>query len=207
MATLGDPSPHILQTSYPPRQCPCSDPTSRPPAASFARSSPQEVESIYSSVIDNFNKIQTQDFQPEALYTTDENVFVDAPAGSGKTICAEFALLRLWSKRDAPRAVCIEPFQDMVDQRVAEWQAKFRSLQNGKEIVSLTGETAADLRLLEKGDVIVCTPTQWDVLSRRWKQRKNIQNIGLLIADVQGRWIAFFYPITGKWLPINLEYS
>ena len=24
---------------------------------------------------------------------------------------------------------------------------------------------------------------QWDVLSRRWKQRKNIQNIGLLIAD------------------------
>ncbi len=24
---------------------------------------------------------------------------------------------------------------------------------------------------------------QWDVLSRRWKQRKNVQNIGLLIAD------------------------
>lgn len=24
---------------------------------------------------------------------------------------------------------------------------------------------------------------QWDVLSRRWRQRKNVQNIGLLIAD------------------------
>lgn len=141
----------------------------------------KEFESIYSSGIKNFNKIQTQVFQ--ALYTTDDNVFIGAPTGSGKTICAEFALLRLWSKRDAPRAVCIEPFQDMVDQRVAEWKAKFGDLQGGKEIVRLTGETSADLRLLEKGDVIVCTPTQWDVLSRRWRQRKNVQNIGLLIAD------------------------
>ena len=48
----------------------------------------------------------------------------------------------------------------MVDQRVAEWRGKFGNLQGGKEIVSLTGETSADLRLLEKGDVIVCTPAQ-----------------------------------------------
>ncbi|KAF8886795.1 putative RNA helicase [Infundibulicybe gibba] len=141
----------------------------------------KEFEEIYSSTIQTFNKIQTQVFQ--ALYTSDENVFIGAPTGSGKTICAEFALLRLWSKRDQPRAVCIEPYQEMVDQRVREWRAKFSKLQGGKEIVSLTGETSADLRLLEKGDVIVCTPTQWDVLSRRWRQRKNVQNIGLLIAD------------------------
>ena len=141
----------------------------------------KEFEQIYSSTIRTFNKIQTQVFQ--ALYTTDDNVFIGAPTGSGKTVCAEFALLRLWGQRDPPRAVCIEPYQEMVDQRVAEWSVKFGKLQGGKDIVSLTGETSADLRLLEKGDVIVCTPTQWDVLSRRWKQRKNVQNIGLLIAD------------------------
>ncbi|KAF5370279.1 hypothetical protein D9758_006929 [Tetrapyrgos nigripes] len=141
----------------------------------------KEFEALYSSTIDTFNKIQTQVFQ--ALYTSDENIFIGAPTGSGKTICAEFALLRLWSKREQPRAVCIEPFQEMVDLRVKEWQDKFSNLQGGKEIVSLTGETSADLRLLEKGDVIVCTPSQWDVISRRWRQRKNVQNIGLLIAD------------------------
>lgn len=118
----------------------------------------KEFESIYSSTLKTFNKIQTQVFQ--ALYTTDDNVFIGAPAGSGKTICAEFALLRLWSKREQPRAVCIEPLQDMVDQRVVEWRAKFGKLQGGKEIVSLTGESSADLRLLEKGDLIVCTPNQ-----------------------------------------------
>ncbi|KAG6857079.1 hypothetical protein H0H87_009640 [Tephrocybe sp. NHM501043] len=141
----------------------------------------KEFEEIYASTIETFNKIQTQVFQ--ALYTSDENVFIGAPTGSGKTICAEFALLRLWSKREQPRAVCIEPYQEMVDQRVTEWRAKFSKLQGGKEIVSFTGETSADLRLLEKGDVIVCTPSQWDVISRRWRQRKNVQNIGLLIAD------------------------
>ncbi|THH28522.1 hypothetical protein EUX98_g5677 [Antrodiella citrinella] len=141
----------------------------------------KEVESIYSSTIETFNKIQTQVFQ--ALYTTDDNVFIGAPTGSGKTICAEFALMRLWSKRDQVRAVCIEPYQEMVDQRVTEWREKFSKLQGGKEIVSLTGETSADLRLLEKGDLIVCTPAQWDVLSRRWRQRKNVQTVGLLIAD------------------------
>ncbi|KAK0203464.1 putative RNA helicase [Desarmillaria ectypa] len=141
----------------------------------------KEFEKIYASTIETFNKIQTQVFQ--ALYTSDENVFIGAPTGSGKTVCAEFALLRLWSKREQPRAVCIEPYQEMVDERVKEWQDKFSGLQGGKEIVSLTGETSTDLRLLEKGDVIVCTPSQWDVLSRRWRQRKNVQNIGLLIAD------------------------
>ena len=39
------------------------------------------------------------------------------------------------------------------------------------------------LQLLAKGQIIVTTAEKWDVLSRRWKQRKNVQNINLFIVD------------------------
>lgn len=45
-------------------------------------------------------------------------------------------------------------------------------------MVELTGEAAADLKLLERGTVIVATAQHWDALSRRWKQRKNVQVTG-----------------------------
>jgi len=92
---------------------------------------------------------------------SDENVFIRAPTtGSGKTICAEFALLRLWSKREQPRAVCILPFQEMVDMRVKEWKRKFGNVQGGKEVLALTREMSADLRLLERADVVICMPNK-----------------------------------------------
>ena len=47
-------------------------------------------------MVNKFNPIQTQVFN--ALYNMNDNVFVGAPTGSGKTVCAEFALLRLWFK-------------------------------------------------------------------------------------------------------------
>lgn len=34
-----------------------------------------------------------------------------------------------------------------------------------------------------QGNVIIGTPEKWDVLSRRWKQRKNVQNVNLFIID------------------------
>ena len=64
----------------------------------------------------------------------------------------------------------------------SEWQAKFGQ-QLGKKVVLLTGETATDLKLLAKGNVVIGTPEKWDVLSRRWKQRKNVQNVSLFICD------------------------
>lgn len=139
-----------------------------------------EYEKLYAGW-STFNPIQTQVYN--TLYTTDDNVFIGAPTGSGKTVCAEFALMRLWNYAPDARSVYIAPYQEIVDQRVADWKQKFSDINGGKEVVALTGETSADLKLLERGDIIACTPVQWDLISRRWKQRKNVQNISLLIAD------------------------
>jgi len=128
-----------------------------------------------------FNKIQTQTFN--SLFNTDNNVLVASPTGSGKTVCAEFALLRHWAKAESGRAVYIAPFQELVDLRFQDWQKRLSHLRGGKDIVKLTGETTSDLKLLEQGDLILATPIQWDVLSRQWKRRKNVQTVELFVAD------------------------
>ncbi|MCJ1427973.1 DEIH-box ATPase [Sticta canariensis] len=140
----------------------------------------QEYQDLYPQ-FQKFNKVQTQVFS--SLFSTNDNVFVGASTGSGKTICAEFALLRHWSSQPKGRAVYIAPFQELVDQRLADWQARLGKIGGGKQIVKLTGETTADLRILEKGDLIMATPSQWDVLSRQWQRRKNVQTVQLFIAD------------------------
>uniref|UniRef100_A0A8C9WR33 U5 small nuclear ribonucleoprotein 200 kDa helicase n=1 Tax=Scleropages formosus TaxID=113540 RepID=A0A8C9WR33_SCLFO len=134
-------------------------------------------ESLYQDKFPFFNPIQTQVFN--AIYNSDDNVFVGAPTGSGKTICAEFAILRMLLHNSEGRCVYITPMEALV---FVDWHQKFQDALN-KKVVLLTGETSTDLKLLGKGDIIVSTPDKWDILSRRWKQRKNVQNVSLFIVD------------------------
>ena len=74
----------------------------------------EQFERIYSDRISQFNPIQTQTFN--ILYNSDENVLIGAPPSSGKSLCAEFAILRLFGNKPAEgggsgRCVYIAPFQ------------------------------------------------------------------------------------------------
>uniref|UniRef100_A0A8B9GB95 BRR2 homolog n=1 Tax=Amazona collaria TaxID=241587 RepID=A0A8B9GB95_9PSIT len=134
-------------------------------------------ESLYQDKFPFFNPIQTQVFN--TVYNSDDNVFVGAPTGSGKTICAEFAILRMLLQNSEGRCVYITPMEALV---FLDWYEKFQERLN-KKVVLLTGETSTDLKLLGKGNIIISTPEKWDILSRRWKQRKNVQNVNLFIVD------------------------
>ncbi|KAI8793415.1 U5 small nuclear ribonucleoprotein 200 kDa helicase [Biomphalaria glabrata] len=139
-----------------------------------------KFESLYSKKFPIFNPIQTQVFN--AIYNSDENVFVGAPTGSGKTICGEFAVLRMFSQNPEGRCVYVAPLDALAQQIYVDWHNKFAGIL-GKKVVLLTGETGTDLKLLAKGNIVISTPEKWDVLSRRWKQRKNVQNVNLFIID------------------------
>jgi len=143
-------------------------------------------EALYESQLDHFNAIQTQVFN--ALYTRDDNVLLGAPTSSGKTICAEFAILKLFNDQNAgkkgPRVRCVyvAPMQALVTERYEDWQRKFGE-NLGKKVVELTGDTTQDLKLIEQGEIILSTPERWDIISRRWSSRKNVQNTDLFIVD------------------------
>ncbi|XP_014500879.1 DExH-box ATP-dependent RNA helicase DExH12 [Vigna radiata var. radiata] len=130
----------------------------------------------------HFNPVQTQVFT--VLYNSDDNVLVAAPTGSGKTICAEFAVLRNHQKGpdSVMRVVYVAPIEALAKERYRDWERKF-GIGLKLRVVELTGETATDLKLLEKGQIIISTPEKWDALSRRWKQRKHVQQVSLFIID------------------------
>ncbi|KAI9164452.1 Pre-mRNA-splicing helicase BRR2 [Blastocladiella emersonii ATCC 22665] len=130
--------------------------------------------------VDFFNSIQTQVFH--SLYMTDENALVCAPPGSGKTYCAEWAVLRALYHADRQshqRIVYMAPYESIAKIRFRQWSAKFED----HNVVLLTGQTTRDMQLLEHGDIIIATAEHWDAMSRRWRQRKNVYNVWLFVAD------------------------
>ena len=82
---------------------------------------------LYAPRIKHFNPVQTQVFQ--CLYNTDDNALIGAPTGSGKTVCAEFAILRMLNKlnkneADVVRCVYMAPTPELARERVCRTGAR-----------------------------------------------------------------------------------
>ena len=133
------------------------------------------------SSFDDFNPIQTQTFHE--LFKTDRNVLVCAPSGSGKTTCAEFAILRMLVTNPEGKCVYVAPKEEIASPIYDNWRARFGPILGKGKIVQLSGETTPDLKMLAEGKIVVATAKQWDMLSRRWRQRKAVQAVSLIIFD------------------------
>ncbi|KAI6193789.1 hypothetical protein M3Y96_01056000 [Aphelenchoides besseyi] len=144
-----------------------------------ALSNPQAEKVFVQKNIRIFNPIQTQVFR--TIYDSNENVFIGAPNGSGKMVCAEFALIRHFEHNDpSAKAVYCCPLEEIAQKVYKDWKSRIGPVFD-KNIVLLTGEPATDLKLLNHGDVVVATADKWDNISRRWKTRKGVQAVKLFI--------------------------
>jgi pre-mRNA-splicing helicase BRR2 len=105
----------------------------------------RDFESLYR--YPNFNPIQTQVFN--AVYNTDDNVFIGAPTGSGKTVIAELAILKLLAQNPSgAKAVYVTPKESLAQLVSEDWTRKFQKLK--ARVGILTGETGTDLKLLAR---------------------------------------------------------
>lgn len=138
-----------------------------------------EAEVLFERIgVSTLNSIQTQVFS--AFYHADETVFLGAPTGSGKNICALLAILRSF-RQSAGKTVYIAPLESICKEKYRFFNDLFASFH--KKVAQLTGQTSLDLKLMERSDIIVSTPEFWDILSRRWKQRKSVQEVSVFIVD------------------------
>ena len=139
-----------------------------------------KLQSLYD--FSHFNPIQTQAFSK--LYQSDENILLAAPTGSGKTtVCAELALARgLIHQREDLKCIYLVPRQELADIQLNRWRKRFEPLFSCT-ISVLTGELSSDLTKLRESNIIISTPDPFDALSRRWRQRKALHEIQLVIMD------------------------
>lgn len=128
-----------------------------------------------------FNKFQSQAFH--SLWATQENVFLAMAKGTGKTACAELAILALW-RQNHQRIVYINPSSEVLDEKLRRWRSVFPQLTDPpKRVVKLTGDLSADIKLQASAHLVLATPRQLDALSRRWRLRKAVQMVDLVVAD------------------------
>ncbi|CAI5746783.1 unnamed protein product [Peronospora destructor] len=144
-------------------------------------------QAMYIGKFQYFNPIQTQAFHQ--LYHQNGNVLFCAPTGSGKTVCAELAMLRVWKQQncsenahsevqgssEAPTRrsrrsliVYIAPMKALAREKVTEWKARFENNAHlRKKVVEVTGDTLVNVEfILNKADIVVTTPEKWDLLTR-----------------------------------------
>ncbi|RLN61356.1 hypothetical protein BBJ29_004536 [Phytophthora kernoviae] len=146
-------------------------------------------QALYVGKFQYFNPIQTQTFHQ--LYHQDGNVLLCAPTGSGKTLCAELAMLRVWKQQKLSESkedgvsngqaaqthqnrwlqsliVYIAPMKALAREKVAEWKARFENNPHlRKRVVEVTGDTLVNVEfVLNKADIVVTTPEKWDLLTR-----------------------------------------
>ena len=139
---------------------------------------PEEYHVLYKKY-NQFNAVQTQIFY--AMYHTDQNVFLGAPTGSGKTIAAEMAILRVFEQYPGKKVVYIAPLKALVKERLRDWKARMKLI--GRTVVELSGDATPDIGALAKADILCTTPEKWDGISRNWQVRSYVTAVKLVVFD------------------------
>lgn len=128
-----------------------------------------------------FNLVQSVTF--DTLYKSDGNAFVGCSYGNGRSVCSTLALLRWLQTREnsSSRAVFVSPFQEIVDANADKW-ANLASTYECS-IMKLSGDAFTDTRILRSADIILCTVSQWNLASAKWRRRKAVRQVSLVIFD------------------------
>jgi pre-mRNA-splicing helicase BRR2 len=135
-----------------------------------------EAEKLFD--FEYLNKIQSQTFG--SVYNTSESCLVAAPTGSGKSVLAELVTLRHLAKT-SDRILYITASSSIAELRNSLWQNRFSDL--GESVYFLKGDINTDLKGISNSRIIISSADCMDSLSRRWKSRKVLHTISLLIID------------------------
>ena len=145
---------------------------------------PEGAEMLNKIGIEFLNPLQSQMLEP--LWGSDNNAVLCAPLSSGRSVCLDFAIMRVFCGRKGKKVIFMTPNAAVANLKLQEFRRKFAS-QPDREIELLTGDPGQqDLKIFEASDLIVCTPFALDLISRKWRTkrtRKLFEATALFVSD------------------------
>lgn len=132
----------------------------------------------------NFNQVQTHVFKH--IYNSKDDVILLAPAGCGKTTCAELAILRNIRKfGPASKIGYIAANADSAALIANEWATFFGDQNQGLQL--LTGNHHIDNPKVNRDgvNIVIGDPSAWNslILTRSKKYSKSLEKFQLFIVD------------------------
>ncbi|KAI8871561.1 P-loop containing nucleoside triphosphate hydrolase protein, partial [Ramicandelaber brevisporus] len=152
---------------------------------------PPQARSIFS--FSHFNAMQSRAF--ESIMSTNDNIVLSSPTGSGKSAICELAVIHLLftdspsncnNSNNTGKVLYIAPTKALCAERAADWSNKFGHL--GFPCIEITGDSdtfsATITERIRKSTIIVSTPEKWDTILRRWRDGdKLMETVRLLLVD------------------------
>ncbi|KAF7295289.1 DEAD/DEAH-box DNA helicase [Mycena indigotica] len=132
-----------------------------------------------------FNAVQSTCFS--TVFSSDENLIVSAPTGSGKTVLFELAIIRMLKEVGSNfKCVYMAPTKALCSERQRDWSTKFASL--GIKCCELTGDTVQFGKGVwgdaKAATIIITTGEKWDSLTRNWSEHGHIlSRVQLFLVD------------------------
>ncbi|CAA9987030.1 pre-mRNA-splicing helicase BRR2, putative [Plasmodium knowlesi strain H] len=79
------------------------------------------------------------------------------------------------------KIVYVAPLEEVVSKTYDNWTSFATSF--GMKMAILTGDVQVDTKILQKNNIILCTPDRYNNLSKKWRRKKIFQSINLYVFD------------------------
>jgi len=133
--------------------------------------------------IEAFNVLQSQVFYP--LYHCDRSLIICGPTGSGKTLLADLAILRVWGKKmnlARRKVIYISPIESLVYLKYRDWCDRLgTNLQ--KQIQIFDDYTLFSDDAFDQSDVIVSSAEKFFIWLSRSRSISDLSRVALVILD------------------------
>lgn len=135
--------------------------------------------------IDKFNTLQSQTFH--TIYRSDKNALICAPPGSGKTLMADIALLRIMNFKDKGRVqkhkiIYITPKETLAILKYRDWCSRIGS-RLGKHVMFLSTRNLHNQHEYDNSSIIVSSSEIFCSWLRQEHAQSNLEMVSLIIYD------------------------